>query len=203
MVNPCSLCKSDCCRTYTITITLSDLARILKITKLKSENFVVLIEPRLLSYDPDNVFDTTDGYGYYLLGLKSHPCVFLNLATNKCQIHQSAPLSCRRYPFDISGKLNTRFCPFLSQLIARIQGPDIKQNQLVMELTEHKKLVKKWNFGQMRSAGGQKVFVQRAPRGFEGVTPHNSTKSPFKETKKTKKDLMEFLMETVKQIQLQ
>ncbi|VVC04300.1 Putative zinc- or iron-chelating domain protein [Candidatus Bilamarchaeum dharawalense] len=142
MPNPCIFCRADCCRTYTITITLFDLARILK--KSKEKNIIALIEPRLLSYDPDNVFDTTDDYGYYLLGLKSHPCVFLN-TKNQCKIHKFAPLSCRRYPFNVQGKLNTRFCPLASQILSRLNGPDIKSDQLVQELSEHKELVKKWN----------------------------------------------------------
>lgn len=144
MPNPCSLCTAKCCRTYTITITIFDLARILKV-KQNPENFIALTEPRLLSYDPDTVFDTTNGYGYYLLGLKSHPCVFLDLKTNNCTIHESAPLSCRRYPFNIAGKLNTRCCPLLSQLLFRINGPDIQADQVVLELNKHKNLVKKWN----------------------------------------------------------
>jgi Fe-S-cluster containining protein len=117
----------------------------LKVSKQKHEKFVVLAEPRLLSYDPDNVFDTTDGYGYYLLSLKSHPCFFLDQKTSKCKIHNVAPLSCRRYPFNIAGRLNTRFCPLLPQLMAMVKGPDIKPDQLVHELEVHKKLVKRWN----------------------------------------------------------
>ena len=146
MVNPCVLCKAECCKTYTITITLFDLARIVRSTnKIKLDSFVFLHEPRLLSYDPDNVFDTTDGYGYYLLGLRSHPCILLNPKTNLCKIHSSAPLSCRRYPFNIQGKLTTRFCPLLPQLLFRLKGPDIKADQLIREIEEHKKIVKKWN----------------------------------------------------------
>ncbi len=155
MLNPCLFCRAECCRTYTITVTIYDIARIAKATKqktanpesakTKTESLVFLHEPRLLSYDPDNVFDTTDGYGYYLLGLKSHPCVFLDSKTGTCKIHSSAPLSCRRYPYNIAGKLNTRFCPLPPQLLFRLKGADIQSGQLVHELDLHKKLVKKWN----------------------------------------------------------
>ncbi|MFH1785373.1 MAG: YkgJ family cysteine cluster protein [Candidatus Micrarchaeota archaeon] len=143
MVNPCIFCKSECCRTYTITISVFDLARIIKKTKTTPESYVTLLEPRLLSYDPDCVFDTKEGY--FLLGLKSHPCYFLNTKNHKCRIHKTTPLSCRRYPYNVVGKLNTRFCPLTSQLLFRINGPDMDSNQLIKELEEHKKLVKKWN----------------------------------------------------------
>ena len=179
MASPCSFCKAECCKTYTITITIFDLARIIKklnkkfdSAKIKTkkhsktkkigfesvrsekvglgfefedgfENFVFLSEPRLLSYDPDCVFDTKDGY--FLLCLKSHPCYFLDLKTNLCKIHDSAPLSCRRYPYNVAGKLNARFCPFLPKLLFGLKGADIESKELVRELEDHKKIVKEWN----------------------------------------------------------
>jgi Fe-S-cluster containining protein len=108
------------------------------------EEFAILHPLKILSYDPDQVLDTTDGCGYYLLGLKSHPCVFLG-KDNLCTIHEYAPMSCRRYPFQINDKLNTRFCPLPSQLLFRIKGPDILTNPLVQEIELHKKIVKEWN----------------------------------------------------------
>jgi Fe-S-cluster containining protein len=174
MPSPCSLCKAECCKTYTITITIFDLVRIIKTQKkqdtsqktktkkLDLDSFVFLSEPRLLSYDPDCVFDTEDGY--FLLCLKSHPCYFLDLKTNLCKIHDSAPLSCRRYPYTIQGKPNARFCPFLPKLLFGLKGADIDSKELVRELEEHKKIVAEWN---------------------------------KKSTKKTKKKLMEFLMEKI------
>jgi len=54
-------------------------------------------------------------------------------------------MSCRRYPFQLDGKLNTRFCPLPSQLLFRAKGPDIKTGQMVRELDLHKEIVKEWN----------------------------------------------------------
>ena len=74
MVNPCVFCSAECCKTYTITTTIFDILRISSKTGKLPEDIAFLHEPRLLSYDPDMVLDTTDGYGYYLLGIRSHPC---------------------------------------------------------------------------------------------------------------------------------
>jgi Fe-S-cluster containining protein len=144
MVNPCSFCDAKCCKTYTITVTAFDVLRVVEKTGKKPEEFATLHELRILSYDPDQVIDTTDGCGYYLLGFKSHPCVFLG-KDNLCTIHEHAPMSCRRYPYQVNDKLNTRFCPLPSQLLFRLKGPDIKSDPLIRELEAHKKIVKEWN----------------------------------------------------------
>ncbi|NYZ73580.1 hypothetical protein H0O00_00395, partial [Candidatus Micrarchaeota archaeon] len=62
-----------------------------------------------------------------------------------CSIRESAPISCRHYPFQLNGKLTTRLCPLLSQLAFRVKGPDIKTDQMVRELEAHKKIVAEWN----------------------------------------------------------
>jgi len=144
MVNPCVFCHAECCKTYTITTTIFDILRISSKTWKRPEVIAFLHEPRLLSYDPDMVLDTTDGYGYYLLGIISHPCAYLN-KDNRCSIHASAPLSCKRYPYQLDGKLNPRFCPLPSQILFRFGAPDIGRDRLVAELEAHKKIVKKWN----------------------------------------------------------
>jgi Fe-S-cluster containining protein len=113
-------------------------------TGKKPEEFAIMHELRILSYDPDQVLDTIDGCGHYLLGFRSHPCVFLG-KDNLCTIHEFAPMSCRRYPYQINDKLNTRFCPLPSQLLFRMKGPDIKPDPLITELDAHKKIVKEWN----------------------------------------------------------
>lgn len=144
LLNPCSLCPAHCCKSYIITVTIYDVMRISKNTGQNPEEFCALSELRMLSYDPDVVLDTTDGYGYYVLALKSHPCIFLG-KDNRCKIHEFSPMSCRRYPYTISDKLNTRFCPLPSQLLFRLRGPDIKITPLSRELDAHKELVSKWN----------------------------------------------------------
>ena len=78
MVGPCSLCDSRCCKSYLITTTIFDIARIASHTGKDPTSFCALHEPRLLGYDPDMVMGTSDGYGRYMLGLRSHPCLFLD-----------------------------------------------------------------------------------------------------------------------------
>lgn len=144
MPNPCSFCDAKCCKTYTITVTAFDVLRVMERTGRKPEEFAILHELRILSYDPDQVLDTIDGCGHYLLGFRSHPCAFLG-KDNLCTIHEWAPMSCRRYPFQVNDRLNTRFCPLPSQLLFRLKGPDIKASPLMRELEAHKRMVKEWN----------------------------------------------------------
>ncbi len=143
MINPCRFCPAECCKTYVITATAFDILRITQATGKPAAGFATLHEPRLLAFDPDTILDTADGYGRYVLGLHSHPCIFLD--KNRCSIHQNAPLSCRRYPYQITGRINARFCTLLSGILFRIKGPDIGPDQLVSELDEHKRLVALWN----------------------------------------------------------
>ncbi|HSB46876.1 MAG TPA: YkgJ family cysteine cluster protein [Candidatus Bilamarchaeum sp.] len=159
--NPCSFCDAKCCKTYTITVTAFDVLRISEKTGRKPEDFAILHPLRILSYDPDQVLDTTDGCGYYLLGLKSHPCVFLG-KDNLCTIHEHAPMSCRRYPYQVNDKLNTRFCPLPSQILFRLKGPDMKATPLLLELEAHKKIVKEWNAKKGRMADCLPFLLERA-----------------------------------------
>ncbi len=142
MLNPCSFCNADCCKNYTITASAFDVVRVCRATGKDYEEFVVLHEPRLLSYDPEMVLDTKEGC--YLLGFKSHPCVFLR-KDNLCSIHDSAPLPCRHYPFTAAGSLNARFCPLVPQIIFRLKGPDMPKSLLLKELEAYKGIVKEWN----------------------------------------------------------
>jgi Fe-S-cluster containining protein len=144
MANPCSFCRAECCKTYTITVTAFDVLRICKKTGRKPEEFAILSQARLLAFDPDTTLDMSDDGWVYLLGIKSHPCFFLG-GKGRCSIHEDAPMSCRRYPFQLDGKLNTRFCPLPSQLMFRLKGADIKAKDMVQELEMHKRIVKEWN----------------------------------------------------------
>jgi hypothetical protein len=104
--------------------------------------FAVFHPVKLLSYDPDTVLDFKDGSG--ILGVKSHPCFFLG-SDNRCRIHSYAPLSCKRYPFTLSGTMNARFCSLASNLLFRLKGPDTGTGQMLHELGKYKKIVKFWN----------------------------------------------------------
>jgi Fe-S-cluster containining protein len=143
MIDPCSSCSAECCSNYIITVTSFDVLRAAKASLKKPEDFAVLHEPRLLGYDPDLILETSDGYGCYLLGFKSHPCFFLK--DRLCTIHDSAPLSCRHYPYTVAGTMNARFCPLMPKFFFRLRGPETDRAKLVQELEEYKKIVKKWN----------------------------------------------------------
>jgi Fe-S-cluster containining protein len=140
---PCSFCPANCCKSYTITVTVFDVLRAAGASGKKPEEFAVLDQARLLAFDPDTTLDMRDDGWVYLLGFRSHPCAFVE--GNRCAIHASAPLSCRRYPFQLNGTMNTRCCPLTSQLIFRVKGADLPVDPLIRELALHKRIVKEWN----------------------------------------------------------
>ena len=143
MVNPCSSCSAECCSNYIITVTSFDVLRAADASGKKPEEFAVLHEPRLLGFDPDLILETSDGYGSYLLGIKSHPCFFLK--DRRCTIHEQAPLSCRYYPHTVAGTMNARFCPLLPSIYFRLRGPETDKGKLMLELDAYKSIVKRWN----------------------------------------------------------
>lgn len=140
MINPCSICSANCCKTYQITVTSFDILRIIE---NGYNNFAIFSPPTLLSFDPDAVLDFSDDYRGGLLGIKSHPCFFLK--DNKCTIHKFAPLSCRRYPYNLGKKINQRFCPFISSILFKMVGVQTTADELNREYQEYKKIVKEWN----------------------------------------------------------
>lgn len=144
MLNPCSFCRASCCKNYTVTVTIFDVLRLCRHTERKAGDFAVLHEARLLCYDPDLVLDFTDHPRGHLLGLKSHPCVFLG-KDNLCEVHASAPLPCRRYPFTAAGSMNARFCPLVPRIMFRLKGASIPKGLLLKELEAYKEIVKEWN----------------------------------------------------------
>ncbi len=161
MLNPCSLCTANCCKSYTITVTAFDVLRAARRSGRKPAEFAVLHQARLLSYDPDNTLDMADDDWVYLLGFRSHPCVFLG-KDNLCTIHGDAPMSCRRYPYQLDGKLNSRFCPLSSHLLFRLKGADIPPTELVKELKEHREIVKEWNSKPGKKAECMGFLLSRA-----------------------------------------
>lgn len=166
MANPCSLCPAHCCKSYTITVTAFDVLR-LKRSGRDPRDFAVLHQARLLSYDPDTTLEMEDESWVYLLGFRSHPCVFLG-KDNLCTVHAQAPMSCRRYPYQLDGKLNTRFCPFPSQLLFRVKGPDIPTDPLVRELEAYKRIVKGWNGKPGKLADCMGALLSRAEEMVAG-----------------------------------
>ncbi len=159
-MNPCSFCPANCCKSYTITVTAFDVLRAAEASGKKPEEFATLHQARLLAFDPDTTLDMEGDGWSYLVGFTSHPCAFLK--GERCTIHASAPLSCRRFPFQLNGRLNTRVCPLLPQLIFSVKGTDMPMWQLVRELELHKKLVKEWNKKPGKKADCLAFLLKRA-----------------------------------------
>ena len=144
MANPCSFCKAECCKSYVITATAFDVLRVMERADRSYHEFAMLHQARFLAFDPDTTMDMEDDSWIYTLGFRSHPCVFLS-KNDRCTIYGSAPMACRRFPFMLDGKLNTRFCPIASQLVFRFRSPDVPVDQMLRELEAHRKIVKEWN----------------------------------------------------------
>ena len=126
----------------------------------------MLHQARLLSFDPDTTLDMMDDGRAYLLGIRSHPCVFLK--GNLCSIHKAAPLSCRRYPFRLDGSLNARFCPLSSKLLFMLKRPDIPAERMAEEIVLHKKIIKEWNKKPGKKADCIPLLKGKA-RGLSGT----------------------------------
>jgi Fe-S-cluster containining protein len=160
-MNPCSFCPANCCKSYIITATAFDVLRVMEETKKPYGEFAMLHQARLLAFDPDTTLDMEDDGWVYILGFRSHPCAFLE-KDNKCAIHDSAPMACRRFPFTLTNSLNARFCPLASQLVFRVKGPDITAGVMVRELEVHKRLVKEWNGKPGKKAECIPFLLERA-----------------------------------------
>ncbi len=146
MPNPCTLCPAPCCKDYTVTVTSFDILRISQRADLEPREFAEFKECTIFNKDPETVFRFSDGdfpEGYILI-IKSHPCFFMDIK-NKCMIHGYAPLSCRRYPFDIAGNMNARFCPWYSKILFRHRGPEIGLEPYLKEIKAYRGIVAKWN----------------------------------------------------------
>jgi Fe-S-cluster containining protein len=160
MLNPCSLCKAECCKSYLITATAFDILRIARRTGRKPKDFALLEQARILSYDPDTTLDMEDDSWIHLLCLKSHPCSFLE--HDRCTIHGFAPMACRRFPHMLDGKRNCRFCPLPSQLMFRLRAPDVSADAFLAENTAYKRIVKEWNAKPGKTADCLAFLVRRA-----------------------------------------
>jgi Fe-S-cluster containining protein len=165
--NPCSFCDANCCKSYIITVTAFDILRVMEKTGRGPDEFATLHQARLLAFDPDTTLDMEDDSWVYLLGFRSHPCVFLQ--KNRCAIHDCAPLSCRRYPFQLDGKLNARFCPFASQMIFRLKGADIPAERMRRELGLYKGIVREWNSGPGKKADCMPFLLKRAAACYNHI----------------------------------
>jgi len=113
----CDLCCAECCRTFVITVTSFDVLRIAENTGKKPEDFSYLRRLDMLRYEDNMLVECHDDKfpDYYLLSLKSHPCIFLK--DDVCSIHEFKPASCRLYPVMGNGKKNSRaVCPLFSSI---------------------------------------------------------------------------------------
>jgi Fe-S-cluster containining protein len=146
-MNFCKGCKASCCRDYTITITSFDVLRIMEHRGIRVEDFAVVSPARLLNQDEDTVLECyEDGERYdYILSLKSHPCIFL-APTNKCTIHDFAPLVCRMYPYNSAGRMHkSPRCPPLQGLAYSLLWTGGKKEDYQKQIFGYKRIVSKWN----------------------------------------------------------
>ena len=110
----CLTC-ARCCRTTGPLLTKQDIGRISKKQGMKAADF----EKQYLRTDED---------GDWVM--KSLPCPFLELDTNKCTIYEYAPKACRQYPHtnhpnmkSILGltETNVRHCPAVFEMVERMK----------------------------------------------------------------------------------
>jgi Fe-S-cluster containining protein len=110
----CLTC-ARCCRTTGPLLTKQDIGRIAKKQGMKAADF----EKQYLRVDED---------GDWVM--KSLPCPFLELDTNKCTIYEYAPKACRQYPHtdhpnmkSILGltETNVRHCPAVFEMVERMK----------------------------------------------------------------------------------
>ena len=110
----CLTC-ARCCRTTGPLLTKQDIGRIANKQGMKAADF----EKQYLRVDED---------GDWVM--KSLPCPFLELDTNKCTIYEYAPKACRQYPHtdypnmkSILGltETNVRHCPAVFEMVERMK----------------------------------------------------------------------------------
>jgi len=118
-------------------------------TEKHPDDFVVLYPAKLLNQDDGTVLECYDEKGRmfeYILALKSHPCVFLDGQTNKCEIHINAPLVCRLYPYNSNGKMfDQARCTLIGNLLFKISGSDKSLREYKNQIKKYKELVSEWN----------------------------------------------------------
>ncbi|MEY2963066.1 MAG: hypothetical protein RL754_327 [Bacteroidota bacterium] len=105
-----------CCRATGPLLTKGDIARISKKQGMRPAEF----EKQYLRVDED---------GDWVM--KSLPCPFLELDTNKCTIYEYAPKACRQYPhtdhhnmksiLDLT-ETNVRHCPAVFEMVERMKN---------------------------------------------------------------------------------
>ena len=104
-----------CCRTTGPLLTKQDIGRISKKQGMKPADF----EKQYLRVDED---------GDWVM--KSLPCPFLALDTNKCSIYEYAPKACREYPHTDHTNMksilprtetNVRHCPAVYEMVERMK----------------------------------------------------------------------------------
>ena len=104
-----------CCRTTGPLLTKQDIGRISKKQGIKPADF----EKQYLRVDED---------GDWVM--KSLPCPFLALDTNKCTIYEYAPKACREYPHTDHPNMksilpltetNVRHCPAVYEMVERMK----------------------------------------------------------------------------------
>mgnify|MGYP005631792179 FL=1 len=110
----CLTC-ARCCRATGPLLTKQDIERISKKQGMKPADF----EKQFLRVDED---------GDWVM--KSLPCPFLELNTNKCTIYEYAPKACRQFPHTDHSNMksilgitetNVRHCPAVFEMVERMK----------------------------------------------------------------------------------
>jgi Fe-S-cluster containining protein len=129
-----------------ITVTSFDILRISKRAKLDPKEFARIVPCTLFNKDERSIlwFSDCDFPDGYILIIKSHPCFFLDI-NNRCMIHEYAPRSCRRYPFDLEGNRKVRFCSWVSNFLFSLEGPQIDSEICKKEISGYWGIISEWN----------------------------------------------------------
>jgi uncharacterized protein len=104
---------ANCCKTTSPIFLQTDIDRLAKVLKLKSNGFI-------------DAYLTRDSDGDYVL--KTAPCPFLD-QENKCMVYHERPKACREYPHTNRKKMhgildlsvrNTLVCPAVFKIFKQI-----------------------------------------------------------------------------------
>jgi Fe-S-cluster containining protein len=101
--NFCKRCKANCCKNWTIFVTISDVTRISKHTGLKPEDFSEFSKipewekTKYSSKGRDHIYGLLQDERILQLKKKGEKCIFLK--GKMCSIYPARPMICRLYPY--------------------------------------------------------------------------------------------------------
>jgi Fe-S-cluster containining protein len=151
----------ECCKRYTIPVTLSDIQRISSFTCLNPRRFLELIifdKSVASSYDGiPKIKLQGENNNILVLKEKDDRCMFLK--DNRCSIHKVKPLRCRPFPFSYQNKrgkvaftVNEEaigFCKGLGRGSKEFDFADLSKAAITLDKEQDilRERVKNWNIG--------------------------------------------------------